>query len=196
MATRSNGNPGTALLLVDFIHALIGESGPQLAQNALKAARNAALLKRKALGAGMPVIYANDNFGNWRADFPSLVEACRQRSGRASELVALLEPAPRDFSILKPRHSAFYGTPLEFLLDELRVTRLILTGIEADICVMYTAQDAYMRRYRLWIPRNCTASRSAARLGSALGLMKTNLKADIRPFVPGVSLRAAFSRSR
>jgi nicotinamidase-related amidase len=195
MASRRDRHPGAALLLVDFIHILIGDSGPQLARNALRAARNSARLRQKAYRARIPVIYANDNFGDWRSDFPSLVEACRQRHGCAGELARLLEPGPRDYSILKPRHSAFYGTPLEFLLDELRVSRLILAGIEADICVMYTAHDAYMRRYRLWVPRNCTAARSPGRLRAALDFMKSGNKAEVRPFVPAVSLGAAFAGS-
>ena len=194
MASRSDRHPGTALLLVDFIHMLIADGGPQLARNALRAARNSVRLRQKAYKAGIAVIYANDNFGDWRSDFPSLVEACRQRRGCAGELARLLAPGPGDFSILKPRHSAFYGTPLEFLLDELRVGQLILTGIEADICVMYTAHDAYMRRYRLWVPRNCIAARSPGRLHAALGLMQSNDKAETRPFTPAISLRPAAAK--
>ena len=191
MASRRHRAGHTALLLVDFIHALVAEGGPHLVQSALRAARNSAGLKQRARKAGIPVIYANDHFGNWRSDFPSLVETCRQKRGCSSKLVALLEPGETDFSILKPRHSAFYGTPLEFLLDELRVTRLVVTGIETDICVMYTAQDAYMRRYELWIPRNCTASRSPARHAAALDFMRTNLKASIGA-TPIASRGAAF----
>jgi nicotinamidase-related amidase len=181
MASRRKSHATTALVLVDFIHALVSESGPELARGALKAARHTAMLKQKAVDAGIPVVYANDHFGDWGSDFPSLVEACRRQQGCAGKLVELLAPGPRDFSILKPRHSAFYGTPLEFLLDELEVTQLILAGLETDICVMYTAQDAYMRRYGIWIPRNCTASRSSSRAKAAIGFMQTNLKADVRP---------------
>lgn len=194
MATRRVRPAATALLLVDFIHALVADSGPHLPGSALKAARNTALLKKRARRARMPVIYANDHFGNWKSDFPSLVRACRQRGGCASELVALLEPGPEDFSVLKPRHSAFYGTPLEFLLDELGASRLILAGIEADICVMYTAQDAYMRKFHLWVPRNCVASRSGRRLAAALEFMGKNLKADTRSAAATTPLAAPFRR--
>ena len=84
--------------------------------------------------------------------------------------------------MLKPRHSAFYGTPLEFLLSELGTRLLVIAGLETDQCVLCTAQDAYMRKFKLWVPRNCVASRSSARLSAALGFMKANLKADHRPF--------------
>jgi nicotinamidase-related amidase len=192
MASRGTTS-GTALLLVDFLHLLLPDGGPHLVRTALKAARNTALLKAQARRHGVAVIYANDNFGNWRADFPSLVAACLQQRGSACELARILQPAPEDFSILKPRHSAFYGTPLEFLLDELRVRRLILAGIEADVCVMYTAHDAYMRKYALWVPRNCVAARSGARLEAALTMMQSNQKAVTRPAGRRTRLDAALS---
>jgi nicotinamidase-related amidase len=190
--TRRGTRPGTALLLVDFLHLLLRDGGAHLVRTALEAAQSTALLKEQARRRGIPVIYANDNFGNWRADFPSLVAACLQTRGSACELARILQPAPEDFSILKPRHSAFYGTPLEFLLDELRVRRLVLAGIEADVCVMYTAHDAYMRKYALWVPRNCVAARSGARLEGALALMRSNLKAQTRPAGRKLRLDAVF----
>jgi nicotinamidase-related amidase len=168
------------LLLIDFINLLPGGDNASLGPRAAGAARNAALLKHQAKAARLPVIYANDNFGDWQADFPSLVQKCRRRRGYAHELAEILRPSGDDFSVLKPMHSAFYGTPLEFLLDELAVRRLILTGVEADICVLFTAQDAYMRKYELWVPANCVASRSERRLRSALEFMRHNLKASTR----------------
>ena len=174
----------TALLLVDFLNLLVAASGPRLAKEALRAARHTAVLKAAARAARIPVIYANDHFGNWHSNFPALVEACGRRRGSAAELARLLMPDDADIPVLKPRHSAFYGTPLEFLLEEAGVSRLIVAGMETDVCVMYTAQDAYMRRFELWVPRNCVASRSARRHAAALDFIRSNLKADIRPATP------------
>ena len=92
-------------------------------------------------------------------------------------MVELLQPAADDLSILKPRHSAFYGTPLEFLLDELKVRRLILTGIAADICVLFTAHDAYLRKFELWVPSDCVAAESNIACRDAMLHMRTVLKA-------------------
>jgi nicotinamidase-related amidase len=83
--------------------------------------------------------------------------------------------------VLKPRHSAFYGTPLQFLLDELKVSRLILTGLSADICIVATAQDAYVRKFKLWVPADCVAADTEEHEAQALALMKRTMKADIRP---------------
>ena len=170
----------SALLLIDFINPSLGRGDRRFTRSVLKAAQHTAALARRARRARMPVIYANDHFGNWQSNFSALLESCRRGRGCGRRLLELLEPAPADYAVLKPRHSAFYGTPLEFLLDELGVRRLILTGIETDICVLCTAQDAHMRKLKVWVPRNCTASRSRARFAAALSFMKVNLKADTR----------------
>ncbi|MGH8666840.1 MAG: cysteine hydrolase family protein, partial [Burkholderiales bacterium] len=110
-----------------------------------------------------------------------VLQRCEQsRLGR--RLVSLLCPQPGDLSILKPRHSAFCGTPLEFLLDELRIGGLILTGLQAHICVLFSAHDAYLRRYRLWVPAGCVASETPADESSALRHMAEVTGAEIRPY--------------
>jgi nicotinamidase-related amidase len=83
--------------------------------------------------------------------------------------------------VLKPRHSAFYGTPLEFLLEELGVERLVIAGIAIDMCVVATAQDAYVRKYAIAVPSDCSAGFSAAQEKEALSLMSRTMRADIRP---------------
>jgi len=81
--------------------------------------------------------------------------------------------------VLKPRHSAFYGTPLEFLLSELGTHRLVIAGLETDQCILCTAQDAYMRKFSLRVPRNCVATRFPAKGAAALDLMRDHLGADV-----------------
>lgn len=173
MAARSR----TALLLLDFINTLDFEGGEALQPHAIKAARQAAKLKRRAKEEDVPVIYANDHCGNWRADFEAVVREV-ERSNRGQELASLLGPEEDDFSILKPRHSAFYGTPLAILLEELKVNRLVLTGLQADICVLFTAHDAYLRKFELWVPRDCVASEREPDCAAALRHMAAVRKAD------------------
>jgi nicotinamidase-related amidase len=83
--------------------------------------------------------------------------------------------------VLKPKHSGFYSTTLELLLEAVGAHTLILTGIAGNICVLFTANDAYMRGYRLVIPADCVASQTIRENKSALHLMQTVLKADVRP---------------
>lgn len=190
---RSSKKPaGIALVLIDFINLLPGGTS-SLGARAVHAARNTASLKNRARAARIPVIYANDHFGDWRSDFPSLVRKCESASRHTRHLAEILCPGKDDYSVLKPMHSAFYGTPLEFLLDELAVRRLILTGLEADICVLFTGQDAHMRRFALWIPADCVASRSERRRSSALEFMRQNLKASTQPSTSVTRLQSAFA---
>jgi len=136
-------------------------------------------LKRRAQEAGVPVIYVNDNFGRWKSDFQRTVEHCA-RSDRGSELVRLLRPEENDYFVLKPKHSGFFSTTLETLLRYLETQTLILTGIAGNFCVLFTANDAYMRDFNLFVPSDCTVSNTKRENDSALRLMKKFLKADTR----------------
>jgi len=173
-----------ALLLIDFMNPFDYAGAELLAPRAIRAAQNAGRLKARMREARVPVIYANDNFGRWESDFEAVVANCRERGGASARIVELLAPAAGDRSILKPRHSAFFGTPLEFLLDELGADTLVLTGISADSCIMFTAHDAYLRKYALWVPGDCVASEREVWRRGALAHMERTLKADIRPAVP------------
>lgn len=170
-----------ALLIVDFINLFDFDGAARLAARALPAAERTARLKRRLREDGIPCIYANDNFGHWRSEFSRLVRECLDRKGAAHDIAQLLAPDPDDYSILKPRHSAFYGTPLEFLLEELEVDSLVLAGISADMCVSATAQDAYVRKFRLWVPSDCVAADTGDHERQTLDHMHRTMKADIRP---------------
>jgi nicotinamidase-related amidase len=174
-----------ALVLVDFINLFDFEHSEKLAARAVEAAKRTAKLKDRMKSEGVPCIYANDNFGHWRSEFSKLVEQCLATEGAPQSIAKLLKPGPDDYSVLKPRHSAFYETPLAFLLDELEVGSLIVTGLSTDMCVFATAQDAYVRKYRLWIPSDCVAADTQEHEREALDQMQRTLKADIRPSTQG-----------
>src|SRR4051812_3264969 len=151
--------------------------------------RRLAELKARAKRAGVPVIYVNDNFGRWRSDFRRQVEHCA--AGKARELVERLRPEEDDYFVLKPKHSGFFSTTLETLLHYLGATKLILTGIAGNFCVLFTANDAYMRDYDLIIPSDCTVSNTATENRQALALMRKFLKADTR-----ASAKLRFGRAK
>jgi isochorismate hydrolase len=134
-----------ALLVIDVVNDFDFPEAKQLLEFAVPMAHKVAELKERVQDAGIPVIYVNDNFGRWQVDFESQVEQCRQGPGKM--IVELLRPDARDYFVLKPKHSGFYSTSLDVLLEFLGTKTLILTGIAADICVLFTANDAYMRGY-------------------------------------------------
>ncbi|MDP9291214.1 MAG: cysteine hydrolase [Verrucomicrobiota bacterium] len=169
------------LLLIDVINDLDFPEGDRIRPLVLRIIKPLAALKARAKKAGIPAIYVNDNFGRWQSNFQKLVEHCRADDGRGRELVEALRPADDDYFILKPKHSGFFSTALDVLLDYLDAQTLILTGIAGNICVLYTANDAYMRDFGLLVPGDCCVSNSVAENRYALGQMRKFLKADIRP---------------
>lgn len=167
-----------ALLLVDVINDLEFEGGARLLEEALPAAERLRTLVDRAREAGVPIVYANDNFGHWRDDFPELLRHCLEDGVRGEPIARMLEPAASDYFILKPRHSAFFLTPLEYLLDHLEVEELIVAGLATDQCVQVTAADAHMRGYRVTVPRDCSAAETEERHRRAMEWMERMADAD------------------
>ena len=170
-----------ALLLIDVINDLDFPDGDQLLRHALPMARNIAALKGRARQEGVPVVYVNDNFGRWRSDLNAQVEHCLRDGVRGKPVVELLLPDADDYFVLKPKHSGFFSTTLDTLLEYLGVRSVVLTGMAANICVLFTANDAYMRDLHLFVPGDCVASNTEEENRHALEQMGKVLKADIRP---------------
>ena len=170
-----------ALLLIDVINDLEFPEGADLLRRAEPMMGRLAAFKGKAKAARVPVVYVNDNFGKWRSDFRQQVEHCLKDGVRGRPLVEKLRPDEDDYFVLKPKNSGFYSTTLDILLRYLGVQSLILTGIAAENCVLFTASDAYMRDYRLFVPSDAVASSSDREAEHALRQMEALLKADTRP---------------
>jgi nicotinamidase-related amidase len=173
--------PRTALLLIDVINDMDFEGSESLVRLAEPMARRLRTLKRRARSAGLPTIYINDNFGKWRSDFRTLVDHCTNADVPGRKVAKMLKPDSKDYFVLKPKQSAFFGTTLDTLLRELGTKKVILTGVAGDNCVMFSANDAYMRDLKVLIPSDCIASETEAENQYALQLMKKVVKADIRP---------------
>jgi nicotinamidase-related amidase len=174
------GESRTVLLMVDFINPLEFPAAPRIAPAALAAARATAALKSRLRDAGVQAVYANDNYGVWQSNFQSVFERCEAAGGVPAEMARLLTPLPDDITVLKPRHSAFFATPLQLLLEQLKAERLILAGLATDLCVLFSALDAHVRGYELWVPRDCVASETPRRQRGALHYMETVLGVHTR----------------
>ena len=167
----------TALLLIDVINDLEFPEADEMLGAAREMAHQLLRLKTRAKKAGIPAIYVNDNFGRWKSDFRATIEHCLRKGVRGRELVEILRPEEDDYFVLKPKHSGFFSTTLETLLRYLGPSTLVLTGIAGNFCVLFTANDAYMRDYNLVVPRDCTVSNTPAENDAALRLMRKFLKA-------------------
>ena len=169
-----------ALLLIDVINDLEWEDGEKIEPFAREMSRSIAQLKKRAKALDIPVVYVNDNFGQWRSDFQSLVDHLLEDEVRGEFLAHELHPQKDDYFVLKPKHSGFFGTTLDVLLDYLGAQTLILTGLAGNICVLFSANDAYMRDFKVVVPRDCIASNTQAENEGALQVMQRVLKADTR----------------
>jgi nicotinamidase-related amidase len=168
------------LLLVDFINPLDFDGAAELAGPAFAAAQAAAELRRRLAAEGVPAIYVNDNFGRWRSDFKGLLAHCRACGGPARRIAQAIRPQASDLTVLKPRHSAFFATPLELLLRQIGARELVVTGLATDRCVLLSAADAFVRGFRLWVPSDCCAAENATLHEQALAWMHHALRARTR----------------
>jgi nicotinamidase-related amidase len=168
-----------ALLLIDVLNDF--EDVADLARQARPAAEAIKALCSEIRASGVPIVYVNDNFALWHSERAQIVEHCRRPESNGRTVVDLLAPRPDDYFVIKPRYSGFYATNLPVLLPQLGATRLIVTGFATDICVLFTATDAYMREYDLWIPADCVAADTPERSRAALDQMAKILKAETQP---------------
>jgi nicotinamidase-related amidase len=169
----------TCLLLIDVINDFKFPRGEELFAQARQIGPKIAALKKRARAARIPCVYANDNFGRWRSNLESIVRHCLRPDSLGRPFVELLLPEPEDYFVLKPKHSAFYQTPLELLLKHFGTERLILTGVSSNSCVLFTAHDAYMRDLQLVVPQDCIAACSETEHASAVQHMRCMMNADV-----------------
>lgn len=186
---RDGSRGRAAVLALDLITDFDYPDGPAVRRALTARAKPLRRLLDRARKARVPVIYANDNLGEWRSDAPALIRHCTQPSLPGADLVASLLPETSDCIVLKPRHSAFFGTPLVTLLDERRIGTLIIVGISAESCVWMTACDAHTRGFKLVIPADTLAGATA----KGLRLTLTSLRDVLGARVPASAARFRFA---
>ena len=166
------------VIAIDVINDLEFPGSEELEGPALEMARNLKPLLQRARKAGIPVIYANDNFGKWRSDFRALLDHCLNDNVRGRAIVELLRPGADDYFVLKPKHSAFFATTFDTLLAYLAARTVILTGLATDSCILATAIDADMRDLHVVVAQDCVAALSAERHERALAQLRETF--DVR----------------
>jgi nicotinamidase-related amidase len=175
-----NDRKSHCLILVDVINGFDFEGSQGLVRSAERAAPQIERLAARARARGVPVIYVNDNFGRWRSDFKSTIDACVSPDQPGRRVSQRLRPHRDDYFVLKPQHSGFYCTTLELLLNHLGADTLVIAGFATNLCVLFTATDAYMRGYSVVVPADCTASNTPALTRAALSHVSVGLQGDVR----------------
>jgi nicotinamidase-related amidase len=177
--TEHKGSQGAALLILDMLNDFAFEGAEALLPKARSAADTIAALRETARSAGVPVVYVNDNYGHWHSDKNWLIDRVTRRGSAGRDIVRRVLPGPDDYFVIKPQFSGFYSSNLPVLLPHLGVTRLILTGVATDICVLFTAADAHMRDYDLWVPSDAVAAEGDPHGAWALEIMRKSMNAEI-----------------
>lgn len=180
MDPAKGARPGAALLIIDMINRFDFPGAEHLHPRALAIAELICNLRAAADACGAPVVYVNDNYGQWRAGREQLIEACAATSLASRRVIQKLAPRADDYFVIKPQLSGFYATNLPVLLPKLGVNRVVLTGVAADICILFTAADAHMRDYDVWVPKDAVASEDEKHADWALTLMRKSLSAETR----------------
>lgn len=171
--------PKTALLIIDMFNDFDFEGADNLLKNTEPIVENIIKLKRHFKDQDLPVIYCNDNFGQWKDSTEDIVRHVETSKGK--DIAEKLSPKDKEYFIIKPKHSVFYGTQLDILLRQLEVERLVMTGIASDICILFSANDGYMREYELHVPQDCVAAETEKRNESALTVINETLGIPIDP---------------
>jgi nicotinamidase-related amidase len=174
---RQAASGRVAVLALDLMSDFDFPDGPQVRRALARRAGAIRNFLARMRSAGAPVIYVNDNLGPWRSDSQALIEWCRGAQGPGSNLIDLLAPAAKDSIVLKPRHSAFYGTPLVALLDDQKIDTVVLLGVSAESCVWMTACDAHTRGFSLVVPVDTMAGVSARALNATIDSLRNVLGA-------------------
>ena len=170
---------GSALLVVDMLNSYEHEDADRLADSACEAVPQIAALIERARDGDVPVVYVNDNYGDWNSSSEELAQAAM--NGRRPDLVEPVLPRNDDAFVIKARHSVFYSTPLEYLLQTMGVGRIVLTGQATEQCILYSALDGYVRHYEVAVPRDGVAHIHGHLAEAACEMMERNMRAEIAP---------------
>ena len=166
----------SALIIVDMLSSYDFPDAESLRESVARSLPAMTSLVQRARDEGTLVIYVNDNYGNWNSDRHELLETAL--AGEAPELVRPLAPQADDLFVVKARHSIFYGTPLEYLLSQEDVDRIVLIGQVTEQCIVYSALDAYIRHLEVCVPRDAVAHIHEHLADASLEMMELNMSAE------------------
>ncbi|WCD83750.1 Maleamate amidohydrolase [Streptomyces xanthophaeus] len=169
----------TAVVIIDMLNTYDHQDAAELVPSVEQVLPAVVRLLEEARRRGLPVIYANDNFGKWRSHHGEILEAAL--ASPHADLVEPVRPDKDSYFIVKARHSAFYETPLAYLLGTLGVSHLVLCGQVTEQCVLYSALDAHIRQMSVTIARDAVAHIHSDLADAALRMMEINMAARIVP---------------
>jgi len=174
----------TALLVVDMLNPYDHEDAEKLAESVEEQLPQMLELRDRAARAGDTLtIHVNDNYERWDAMREDLIRSALD--GRRPDLVEPLLPDKAAPFIAKGRHSIFYQTSVDHLLQVQGVERLVLCGQVTEQCIQYSALDAYMRGFEVIVPSDAVAHIQPGWARAALDMMAGNMHVDVTSVADG-----------
>jgi len=170
---------GTALIVIDMINAYEHEDAEALVPSVREALPVIRRLITRARRQNVDIVYVNDNFGRWRSNHDEILDVALH--GRHSDLVEPIRPDDSSMFVVKARHSIFYQTPLEYLLTQQHIDRVVLCGQVTEQCVLYSALDAHIRHFDVAVAADAVAHIHPDLADAALRMMQRNMAAQVLP---------------
>jgi nicotinamidase-related amidase len=167
----------TALIVVDMLNHYEHEDADKLAQSVETVVDPLRELMDRANGEDVMTIYVNDNHGDWESNRDQLLKTAL--AGTRPDLVEPIAPRDEDLFVAKTRHSIFYATPLEYILEQEEIGRIVLAGQVTEQCILYSALDAYIRHIDVALPRDAVAHIFEDLADASLTLMERNMHAEV-----------------
>ncbi len=181
-----------ALVVIDMLNPYDHADAEPLRESVAEMLPELVRVREEARAADTLIVYVNDCYEDWSAGRELIAE--KALAGSAPELVEPIVPRPETPFVVKSRHSIFYGTQMAYLLRQEQVDRVILTGQVTEQCVLYSALDAYVRRFEIAVARDCVAHIDPELAQAALRMMERNMRAHVCP--GSEALRAALDGER
>ena len=175
----SKSNNKSALIVVDMINSYDFDDADRLRESVRERLPTMVELVERAQESGIRTVYVNDNHGAWHQGRGELVDSVL--AGEHRDLVEPIAPGDDVDFVVKARHSIFYETPLEYLLRQDGLQRLILIGQVTEQCILYSALDAYIRHFEVHVPPDAVAHIHPDLAEAALKMMRINMDADLTP---------------
>lgn len=176
-ATDPACEPATSvLLIIDMISDFRFEDGSLLANQGAAIVPAIVQLRDRLAASGGTVVYVNDTAGTWTMDRTTLLEKAAAPTSKGRTIVEALAPLDDSVMLLKPKHSAFFATPLDLLVQSLHAKTVILTGMTTHMCILFTAIDAYMRDFHIIIPKDAVTAHTEELSQTTLAYCRTTLQ--------------------
>jgi nicotinamidase-related amidase len=167
----------TAVIVVDMLNRYEHEDADSLCDSVEQSLPTMCEIVDSARRGDMPLVYVNDNYGNWAASRTELSESALD--GRRPSLIEPIVPQDGVAFVTKARHSIFYETQLDYMLRERGISRVLLVGQVTEQCILYSAVDAYVRHYEIVVPANAVAHIHEDLARAALRMMELNMNAQV-----------------